>query len=130
MGNSSWLVSHPATFGTGLFSYPSAICYYFGRSMYTHFNGTVPIGLVSASVGGSAIEFWSSANARADGTVKTGTCGGSTAKLANGCLESAATTSDSVSTNVAVGGWTPGCFFNAMIHPFEHMQLRGVLWDQ
>jgi len=194
--NSSWLVSDPSTFGTGLFSYPSAICYYFGRSLYTHFNGTVPIGLVSASVGGSAIEFWTSAKARADGNVAAGTCGGNTAKLADGCLQPIGTSMDDRSSRdektessdvasgasclpddsicfkgspfvccsgtcsdnqrcehsnstaavtasqasgvaadgqpsgVAVGGWTPGCFFNAMISPFQYMQLRGVLWDQ
>ena len=143
-------------------------------------------GLVSASVGGSAIEFWTSAKARADGSVKAGTCGGSTAKLADGCLQSVGpnmddrtsqdektessdvasgaaclpddsicfqgspfvccsgtcsddqhcvhtnSTTDAASqasgvaavgqaSGVAVGGWTPGCFFNAMISPFQYL---------
>jgi len=111
--------------------------------------------------------------------VKTGTCGGSAAKLGDGCLQSVDSSmgdrkpsdvasrasclpddsicfqgspfvccsgtcsdnqrcvhSDSAAALAAtrqmsdVGGWTPGCFFNAMINPFRYMQLRGVLWDQ
>ena len=91
------------------------------------------IGLVSASVGGSAIEFWTSTEARADGNVKSGTCGGSTAKLAEGCLQSRTAMDVSSSRSAAgedVGGWAPGCFFNAMISPFQYMALRGILWDQ
>ena len=30
---SAWLRSEPSSFGTHLFSYPSAICYYFGRDL-------------------------------------------------------------------------------------------------
>ena len=34
----------------------SAVCYTFGRRLYRHFDGTVPIGLVDASWGGKTIE--------------------------------------------------------------------------
>jgi hypothetical protein len=146
-GNSTWLVSAPESFGSSTFSYPSAICYYYAREIYSHFNAKVPIGIISASVGGSAIEFWMSDDSRADGLVKTGTCGGSKAKLAAGCgmpspaADASATTgpetatpsdSQSLETGVAVAprGWTPGCFYNGMIHPLGQMSLRGMLWDQ
>jgi sialate O-acetylesterase len=142
-GNSTWLVSAPESFGTATFSYPSAICYYYARELYTHFESKVPIGIISASVGGSNIQFWMSDASRADGLVKTGTCGGSKAQLTTGCMsppaekistsEDSETALDNETAEGAVAkvrGWTPGCFYNAMIHPFGSMTLRGVLWDQ
>jgi hypothetical protein len=142
-GNSTWLVSSPESFGTATFSYPSAICYYYARELYTHFDAKVPIGIISASVGGSNIDFWMSDASRADGLVKTGTCGGSKAQLTTGCMsppaeelstsEDSETALDNETAEGAVAkvqGWTPGCFYNAMIHPFGSMTLRGILWDQ
>ena len=131
--DSSWLVSQPESFGKATFSYPSAICYYFARELVSHFD--VPIGIVSASVGGSAIEFWQSDAGRADGLVSTGTCGGSKQKLAAGCMAplpqtKSAEPADGVSASAGARGWTPGCFFNGMIHPLRLMTLRGILWDQ
>lgn len=138
--DSSWLVSQPSSFGTALFGYPSAICYYFAKNLYTHFNGSVPIGIISSSVGGSGIEFWQSDAARADTT-----CGG--LNFTSSCMSPTATTAVTTATtetitetitdttatataDVDVSGWTPSCFYNAMIHPFGAMALRGVVWDQ
>ena len=72
-GESAWLRSEPVSFGRADFSYPSAICYYFAKALYTSssMGGRVPIGVISSSVGGSAIEFWMSDAARADAS-----CGG------------------------------------------------------
>jgi len=146
--NRTWLSSAPENFGKATFSYPSAICYYYARSLYIHFEAKVPIGIVMASVGGSAIEFWNSESALADGVVKSGTCGGSKTRLSVACLEQAPkpeshnlTSKESTSQRLSsetmaspwsavIGGWTPSCFYNAMIHPLGRMKLRGILWDQ
>jgi hypothetical protein len=77
---SSWTRSEPASFGTAPFGYPSAICYFYGRSLYSHWKGAVPVGVVSAAVGGSAIEFWMRDAARADTS-----CGGAQAAVESAC---------------------------------------------
>jgi sialate O-acetylesterase len=69
----SWARSSPSaiTPNQGPFSWFSAVCYFMGRSLYTHFDGQVPIGLVAASWGGQPVEVFSSPTALADET-----CGG------------------------------------------------------
>ena len=131
---SAWLRSEPGSFGTGLFSYPSAICYYFGRELYTHFEGKVPIGLMSAAVGGSAIEFWLSDAARADTTCgntnTTSVCPpGSSSSSALPPLAAAESVEEAAQA-ASPEGWTPGGFLHAMIQPLAPMALRGLLWDQ
>ena len=91
--------------------------------------------MVAASVGGSAIEFWLSDAARADKT-----CGGVQQGIAAACpngsrplLSASATPSApgaAVSAEVALkdGGWTPSCFYNAMVHPIgKHMAIAAIL---
>ena len=73
---SAWAVSAPAAFvaagaadgeepatcpGTYCFSWPSAICYFYGRDVYKGLGGKVPIGLVAADWGGQPIEPFMSA---------------------------------------------------------------------
>ncbi len=133
-----WLVSMPASFGVANFSFPSAICYYTARELYEHQNGTVPMGIISSSVGGSAIRFWSSDRARADET-----CGGRVAALGPACsgLSSSPpwlpSSHDGWSRghvptvpSPAAAGWSDGCFWNGMIAPLAPMQLAAILWDQ
>jgi len=116
-GEISWLVSQPESFGSQDFSYPSAICYFHAKQLYQHFNGSVPIGAIGSSVGGSAIEFWMDAEARGDTT-----CGN--VSLADACPD------NTVVERTAEQGWTHGCFFNGMIAPLGRLALRGILWDQ
>ena len=137
--NTSWLVSEPASFGKsgpGSFAFPSAICYFFARALYTGgATAGVPIGVITAAVGGSQIETWMSVAARADTT-----CGG--ANIAPACPPTAAVDRNLSLPGPAVGGGggddgdggtagpTPGEHFNAMIAPLAPMTLRGILWDQ
>ena len=143
---SSWLVSTPASFGKALFGYPSAICYYTALHLHKHLQSKVPIGVVAASVGGSAIEFWLSDAARADKT-----CGGG-ANISAACpagskplatkeseLEATAAAAEPTAEPTAesalrIGaeseGWTPSCFWNAMVHPVRKMTVAAILWDQ
>jgi hypothetical protein len=46
--------SAPASFGAALFGHPSAICYYTALHLHEHLRQRVPIGVVSASVGGGS----------------------------------------------------------------------------
>ena len=41
----------------------SAVCWYFGKDVFNSLNGTVPVGLVSSNVGGTAVERWSGPDA-------------------------------------------------------------------
>ena len=62
--NKSWAVASPETACTGSGFAPfSAVCYYFGKNILERLNGTVPIGLVSSNVGGTAVERWSGPDA-------------------------------------------------------------------
>ena len=125
---SSWLTSTPKSFGSALFGYPSAICYYTALHLHQHLQSKVPIGVVAASVGGSAIEFWLSDAARADKT-----CGGG-ANISAACPAGSKPPPLSVSVatgaSVETAGWTPGCFWNAMVRPVAKMTIAAILWDQ
>ena len=55
----TWMPSSPSAMNThDSFSYFSATCYFFGRSLYQHFNGTLPIGLLVAPWGGQRVSRW------------------------------------------------------------------------
>ena len=51
-----WSVSSPTSLGNGPWSYFSATCWYFGKSL--HQNLYVPIGLIATSWGGTNLEKW------------------------------------------------------------------------
>jgi len=128
-----WLPSTPASFGTANFSYPSAICYYTARELYQHHSGALPFGVISSSVGGSAIRFWNSDVARADAS-----CGGAVDELAAACEMPFATPQaaggggggDGGGGGGSADGWSDGCFYNGMIAPLAPMRLGAILWDQ
>lgn len=126
---SSWLTSTPKSFGSALFGYPSAICYYTALHLHQHLQNKVPIGVVAASVGGSAIEFWLSDDARADKT-----CGGG-ANISAACPAGSkppplTAFSQGVGVSAQADGWTPSCFWNGMVHPVLKMTIAAILWDQ
>ncbi len=59
-----WSVASPKTACTGTgFSPISAVCWYFGKNIFLQLNSSVPIGLVSSNVGGTAVELWSGPDA-------------------------------------------------------------------
>ena len=51
-----WSVSSPTSLGNGPWSYFSATCWYFGKSLHQNLN--VPIGLIATSWGGTNLEKW------------------------------------------------------------------------
>ncbi len=54
-----WSVASPSAFSAANFSYFSAVGWLFGKTLSLHLNGTVPIGLLAQSVGGTLIQQWS-----------------------------------------------------------------------
>jgi Carbohydrate esterase, sialic acid-specific acetylesterase len=70
--NYTWARSSPQAMNAQEgFSWFSATCYFFGRTLYQQSNGTVPIGLIASTWGGQLVEVFSSPDALADAT-----CGG------------------------------------------------------
>ena len=80
----------------------SAICLFFGEQIYDEIN--VPIGLIDASWGGTFIEAWSPPEA----------------------LEACGVDDDGVGNDKNHNEY----LWNAMIHPFLNMAIKGVLWYQ
>jgi sialate O-acetylesterase len=80
--------------------YTSAVCWLFGRMVYDAIGGR-PMGLVHSSWGATEIEFWTPPQALKD-------CG-----------------IDDVGIIV-----NNSVLYNAMIHPFTRMAIKGALWYQ
>ena len=106
----SWVLPSESTLQyTGnwqdVWDYFSAVCYWTGVHLYDALNGTVPLGLVHSSWGGTCIQAWTSADANEK-------CGPLiTPPFVNSQNE-------------------PSVLYNAMIHPLTPMSLAGVLWYQ
>ena len=95
------------------FGYFSAVAWFFGKRLYDAHNGTVPIGLISANWGGTALESWATADAFRS-------CGGY--KGCRGCR----------CATPAGGGHGNGALYNSIIAPyaFGPMALSGFVWYQ
>ena len=85
----------------------SAVCWFAARELFDSLGGSVPVGAIDQSYGGTSIQFWMSAEAleQSDAPVATQCCGQN-------------------------GG--PSCLWNTQIYPYTigPTQLRGVLWYQ
>lgn len=134
--NSSWAVSSPAAFApvsSQGFNWFSAVCYFFGRDVYTSLNGTVPIGLVASDWGGQEIQVFMSPEALNDTT-----CGGTvtvppSAEELNATTMSAsttATTNQPLAADVQGDGVTASQLWYAMLSPLARMRFAGAVWYQ
>ena len=85
----------------------SATCYWAGMKVYDSMSGTVPIGLLQASYGGTCVAAWTSPD--------TNTRCGPIVTPVGG---------DNTPYN------QPSVLYNAMIHPLLPLRLRAVLWYQ
>ena len=94
-------------------AYPSAVCYFMAQYIYDVFEGTVPIGIVSASRGGAKIQQFMSPTARVDTT-----CGG-----AVNVINSITYDSDPFNVDNSV-------FWYGMLEPFLTMGMRSFIWYQ
>eukprot|EP00039_Didymoeca_costata_P016958 m.310249 g.310249 ORF g.310249 m.310249 type:complete len:695 (+) comp16474_c1_seq2:136-2220(+) len=88
----------------------SAVCYYFGKSLYRHMAADgeiIPMGMVMNEWGGSLIEAWVPDNSPATGELYC---------------------SDQSRHNRT--GRTPGKLYNSMIVPVSNLTIRGWIWYQ
>ena len=155
MANYTWARSGSSAFvpvGGPQFSYFSAVCFLFGRELYTGLGGVVPIGLVAASWGGVKIETLMSPDALIDDS-----CGGTalaaipnaskpTARRAGGKAvtdelmrvgeasmgELVTGRADAAASRELVLGLgvKPSGAWNGMIAPLLRMRFTGVVWYQ
>ena len=102
-----WNAVTPGTDGTvhGF----SALCWYTGTAMFNALGGSVPVGLIAGSVGGSPIEFW-----LPPGHVNNSVCGFDIPACDTGGPQN----------------YTDSEFFERLIEPFMPYTLGAVLWDQ
>jgi sialate O-acetylesterase len=82
----------------------TAVGYYFARDLFTRLN--VPLGIINATAGGTAVESWMSPAALA------GLAGAPAGRADPG------------------GPWPPGSAFNGLIHPLLQCAIRGAIWYQ
>jgi sialate O-acetylesterase len=61
----AWARASPAAMGQASWAGFSAQCWFTGRALFAALGGTVPVGLIEAAVGGTAIRQWSSTGALA-----------------------------------------------------------------
>ncbi|KAM5245698.1 sialate O-acetylesterase [Ctenodactylus gundi] len=102
-----WSKPTAGNLGHGNFTYMSAVCWLFGRYLYDTLK--YPIGLISATWGGTPIEVWSSPRSlKACGILKKG----------------------SISRDFLSGPSEHSVLWNSMIHPLRNMTLKGVIWYQ
>ena len=85
----------------------SAACWYTGRDVYDAANGTVPVGLLQSSYGGTVVEAWTSIERNAE-------CGPIPPLIPH-------------ENNTAN---QPAACYNAMIHPLLNYTLGAILWYQ
>lgn len=114
MHSYDWAAASPAAFaqngsyvgGGGV----SAVCYFFGRDLYVELGESVPIGIISAAIGGVKIATMASADALSDDT-----CGG--------------TRADAPVAPPPSKEPFPGAseLWNAMVNPLLQMRLSGVV---
>ncbi|XP_076846235.1 sialate O-acetylesterase isoform X2 [Brachyhypopomus gauderio] len=100
-----WSRPNPELLGGKDFTHFSAVCWLFGRYLYETMK--FPIGLVESCWNGTPIEAWSSP------------------RVLHKC--GLQTSGDS---HLWDNQWTNGVLWNAMIHPFLKMTIKGVIWYQ
>ena len=101
---SQWMAPSTASLTCGtdcIWNQFSATCWYTAQTLYDALNGTIPIGLLHASYGGTMVETWTSPD-----VIAQGECG----PLPTGSV--------------------PSMCYNALIHPLLPMTFTAVLWYQ
>ena len=127
---SSWAMSAPDAFvpvGVAGFTWFSAVCYFFGRDLYTKLGGNVPIGLVASDWGGQPIEVFSSPDALNDTT-----CGGTAPHFTPLAPAERQGSEDLLGTGEADAAPLVAAsqLWWAMIAPFVPMRFTGAIWYQ
>lgn len=107
-----WAVASPESVNGSSFTYFSATCWFFGKNLYDHLK--YPIGLVDSDWGGTPVEAWSSHDALTK------------------CNKGSATylLVHPTKAREDPNPHTPSVLWNAMIHPFLNMSIKGAIWYQ
>lgn len=103
-----WSVSSPATVGGPQWGYFSAVCWFYAKNIYDKYQ--IPLGMISSNYGGTAVEWWSSADALA------------------ACPKAAVEVADEA--NPLTVGISNSQLWNAMIVPLLRTTIYGVIWYQ
>ncbi|CAF1153132.1 unnamed protein product [Adineta ricciae] len=107
-----WSVAEPASVGSGA---TSAVCWLYGRMINEQLGGR-PIGLIHSSWGGTDIEYWSPPEVLKD-------CGVTRVRPFEYKKKRKTGSNVAVILNSTV-------LYNAMIHPFTRMVIKGAIWYQ
>ncbi|XP_066288580.1 sialate O-acetylesterase-like isoform X1 [Branchiostoma lanceolatum] len=104
-----WAVASSDSVGGAPWKYFSAVCWFFGRDLYSHLG--YPIGLVATSWSATSIEMWSPPQVLEDCNI---------------------TLSHSEELEELDVGWLRehSVLWNAMIHPLLNMTIMGAIWYQ
>ncbi|UJR37757.1 hypothetical protein I4U23_030450 [Adineta vaga] len=107
-----WSVAATTSVGSGL---TSAVCWLYGRMIHEQLNGR-PIGLVHSSWGGTCIEYWSPPEVLKDCGIKQ---------------TRAITPEETIGIDPEISVILNNTvLYNAMIHPFTRMVIKGAIWYQ
>jgi len=98
-----WSIASPASTGGYGWTYFSAVCWMFGRTLYDRYK--VPIGLISTAHGRSAIEAWVSQESLQECNVTR-----------------------SIINSQSIGAFS--ILWNTLVKPFLNMTIKGVIWYQ
>ena len=130
--NYTWGVASPATVGGPAFGWFSAVCFLYGRDLYTSLKGDVPIGLVSSNVGGTFIQLWSSGDALAacSSESKTGSLLQASTPAESAPAAAAPALPEAFQVNGATNMLAGGALWNTMIVPLLPMAVRGAIFYQ
>ncbi|KAM3921731.1 sialate O-acetylesterase [Leptodactylus fuscus] len=109
-----WSVPTSKNLGQGDFTYFSAVCWIFGRHLARKLK--YPIGLVESVWGGTPVEAWSSKTALSK-------CG-----LSDNPLRMILRNDAFIDISAAPCDYS--VLWNAMIHPFLNMTIKGAIWYQ
>ncbi|XP_065177666.1 sialate O-acetylesterase-like [Sycon ciliatum] len=129
-----WMAASKASIGGGgAWKYFSAVCWLFGRDLYTSFDGKIPIGLISNNWGGTTVQSWSSAEALekcnqtlTEGAEDVQTWPDVTEQFSE---EYFLGQSDSQGVNGPLAS-DLSIRYNGMISPYRPMQISGAIWYQ
>ncbi|CAF4139299.1 unnamed protein product [Rotaria socialis] len=108
-----WSVASATSVASG---YTSAVCWLYGRMIHEGLGGR-PMGLIHTSWGGTDIEYWSPPEALKD-------CG---ITESNQIISAAKDQKSEEKVNVVLNNTV---LYNAMIHPFTRMVIKGAVWYQ
>ncbi|XP_072013827.1 sialate O-acetylesterase-like [Amphiura filiformis] len=126
-----WAKPDPDSLGANVkqgFLYFSAVCWFYGRDLYDIYK--VPMGMISTNWGGTPVEAWSSPDV-------IDTCVPAAKNKKANLTKSSFTSKSPKESQAREGTYSKfggphedSVLWNAMIHPFLNMTIKGAIWYQ